>query len=62
MNGPAASAEIRSIGCNCCIIGITGNVLAEDIEFFQKMGANDVLPKPLHMPDLHALWSDYGLL
>lgn len=60
-NGPSAAQEIRSFGCETCIIGITGNVLAEDVDYFQKMGANEVLPKPLHLPDLESLLVDFRL-
>lgn len=61
-NGPSAAAEIRSMGCDTCIVGVTGNVLAEDVQHFQQMGADEVLPKPLSMPNLEALWVDYGLV
>jgi signal transduction histidine kinase len=53
MNGPSATAKLRALGCTAPIIGITGNVLPADVEFFLQSGANAVLPKPLRLPDLY---------
>jgi len=62
MNGPDAAKVIRGLGCDCFIVGITGNVLSEDIALFKSCGANEVLPKPLQLPNLEALWRLYGVL
>jgi DNA-binding response OmpR family regulator len=35
------------------ILGITGNVMPEDVQLFLEMGADEVLMKPLHMEDFH---------
>jgi CheY-like chemotaxis protein len=53
MNGPTATARLRALGCTAPIIGITGNVLPADVEFFLQSGADAVLPKPLRLPDLY---------
>mmetsp|Transcript_9290 Transcript_9290/g.9368 ORF Transcript_9290/g.9368 Transcript_9290/m.9368 type:complete len:126 (+) Transcript_9290:2175-2552(+) len=47
MDGLEATKEIRDVGYKGLIIGVTGNVTADDIESFLKHGADAVLPKPL---------------
>lgn len=47
MNGPTATRKLRNADCRILIIGLTGNVLQEDVKFFLQHGANAVLPKPL---------------
>ncbi len=47
MNGPAAASALRQLDYNMIIIGVTGNVLSEDRNFFMKHGADAVLHKPL---------------
>jgi CheY-like chemotaxis protein len=47
MNGPTAALALREAGCHLTIIGLTGNVLQEDVDYFLAHGANAVLPKPL---------------
>ena len=48
-DGPTATRELRSIGYSGIIIGVTGNALPSDIDFFMKHGANEVLIKPLRL-------------
>ena len=43
------------------VIGVTGNVMPEDVQFFKDAGANAVLPKPVKIPDLQNLWVEYGI-
>lgn len=62
MNGPEAAKEMRRAGSKVHIVGITGNMLPEDISHFLSCGANDVLPKPLKMPHLLDLWRENGVL
>ena len=52
MNGPAAVKAIRSLGFKGVIIGVTGNVLTEDVETFLSHGADVVLPKPVDVEEL----------
>ena len=52
MNGPSAAYKLREMKCEILIIGLTGNVLPEDREYFMSQGANAVLPKPV---DIKAL-------
>jgi CheY-like chemotaxis protein len=61
MNGPTAAKEIRGLGCDSFIVGITGNLLPADISYFKSCGANSVLPKPLDFGDLQDLWMEYGV-
>jgi CheY-like chemotaxis protein len=61
MNGPTAAHNIRALGCDSFIVGITGNLFPEDISFFKANGANKVLPKPLTMRDLKDLWVQFGV-
>jgi len=59
LNGPAATKQLRDMGCTCLIVGITGNVLPEDVKHFKACGAQAVLPKPLKFMDLETIWSQY---
>jgi CheY-like chemotaxis protein len=52
MNGPEATKAIRSLGYHGPIIGITGNMMASDVDYFMESGANVILPKPLSVPNL----------
>lgn len=61
MNGPAAAREIRSIGCQSCMLGITGNVLPNDVRFFKECGVAEVLGKPIRIDDLERLWKCVGV-
>jgi CheY-like chemotaxis protein len=56
MNGPSAARQLRDNKCDLLIIGVTGNVLPEDIEYFMSQGANIVMSKPL---DVDLLLSEY---
>jgi CheY-like chemotaxis protein len=56
MNGPTAAEEMRRAGSDVFIVGITGNMLPEDVSFFISCGANAVLPKPFKLSDLEDLW------
>ncbi len=56
MNGPDACKEIRGLGCDAFIAGVTGNVMEEDVVLFKKRGANGVLLKPFKLSELDQLW------
>lgn len=47
MDGPTAACALRKRGYERPIIGVTGNVLKEDVDFFMEQGATTVLGKPL---------------
>lgn len=61
MNGPAASRELRRLGCDSFIVGITGNVLPEDVDHFKQRGASAVLPKPFKLSRLEEVWVEFGV-
>jgi len=48
LDGPSATKQLREKGCSCFIIGVTGNVMQDDKNFFISCGADDVFTKPLN--------------
>ena len=56
MKGPQAAETIRKMGYEGPILGITGNILSEDVDFFKAHGATEVLPKPVTMARINAFW------
>lgn len=61
MNGPMAAKKMRELGSDTFIVGITGNLLPEDIAYFREQGANEVLPKPFNISDLEEILMEYGV-
>lgn len=59
LNGPDATFQIRELGFQGLVVGVTGNVLPEDIAHFQSMGANSVLAKPVRLSNLEVLWDGW---
>ena len=49
MNGQTATRKIREMGYRGIIIGVTGDVMDDEIQDFKASGANAVLEKPLDM-------------
>jgi len=47
MDGPTAAKAIRGMGYNRVIVGLTGNVLEEDMSYFVECGADAVMMKPV---------------
>ena len=60
MNGPTAAHLLREYGCKALIVGISGNVLPADVEFYKNMGADAVLSKPLKFAELEEIWRNQG--
>eukprot|EP00607_Mallomonas_marina_P007750 CAMPEP_0182417102 /NCGR_PEP_ID=MMETSP1167-20130531/1518_1 /TAXON_ID=2988 /ORGANISM="Mallomonas Sp, Strain CCMP3275" /LENGTH=306 /DNA_ID=CAMNT_0024590409 /DNA_START=303 /DNA_END=1219 /DNA_ORIENTATION=- len=58
LNGPMATHQIRKMGFIGPIIGVTGNVLPNDIDYFMEKGASKVLLKPLSIESLEQTISD----
>ena len=57
LNGPDATKILREKGyCDVTIIGVTGNVLVDDINYFTLAGANKVLPKPVTLVLIEDCW------
>jgi len=61
MDGPTATQRIRMEGCDSFIVGITGNVLPQDVEHFKICGADGVLGKPFQVEQLEYMWIEYGV-
>jgi CheY-like chemotaxis protein len=59
MNGPTATCELRKLGFDSPIIGVTGNVMHSDVEYYKKKGADLVLAKPLNFDLLLQTLSDF---
>lgn len=53
MDGTEACSIMREQGFKGKIIGVTGDVQAEDINNFKCHGADIVLPKPIDIRTLH---------
>jgi CheY-like chemotaxis protein len=49
MDGPTAASALRMAGFSLPIIGVTGNVLPLDIDFYVTQGANAVVGKPVNV-------------
>lgn len=52
MDGPTATKEIRDLGYNGFIIGVTGTLHEEDQSTFMLAGADIVLGKPVSVKDI----------
>ncbi|CAB9496965.1 Sensor protein kinase WalK (Fragment) [Seminavis robusta] len=55
-NGPDATEEIRKLGFDGLVFGVTGNLLQEDVEHFLSKGADEVLPKPVTLALINDAW------
>jgi CheY-like chemotaxis protein len=62
LNGPLATKQLRAIGFSGPVIGVTGNVLAEDVSYFKSCGANRVLSKPLSRVELRAVVTEMNIV
>jgi signal transduction histidine kinase/CheY-like chemotaxis protein len=61
MNGPDAAVAIRAMGCDVFLVGVTGNMLAEDVAHFRSCGANAHLGKPFKIKSLEEVWLEHGV-
>ena len=48
MNGPTSIKEIRALGFQGKIIGLTGSSMSKDVEIMHNAGADNVLLKPVN--------------
>jgi CheY-like chemotaxis protein len=63
MDGPTAVSKIRhSFQEVVLIVGITGNMLPEDVQHFTSCGADCVLSKPVRFDDLYSFWTSVNLI
>lgn len=51
MTGPAATKVLKERGCAVPVVGVTGNVMTEDVQEFMDAGVDLVLQKPFSMED-----------
>lgn len=51
MNGQAATRHIREMGFQGVIIGVTGDLMDEDVKEFENCGADAVMAKPLDLKE-----------
>eukprot|EP00598_Pedospumella_elongata_P006537 CAMPEP_0184973454 /NCGR_PEP_ID=MMETSP1098-20130426/5228_1 /TAXON_ID=89044 /ORGANISM="Spumella elongata, Strain CCAP 955/1" /LENGTH=63 /DNA_ID=CAMNT_0027495909 /DNA_START=1 /DNA_END=192 /DNA_ORIENTATION=- len=58
MNGPTATGHLRAMECTIPIIGVTGNMLPDDIKYFKMQGATEVLGKPLNISKFQDIIND----
>jgi signal transduction histidine kinase/ActR/RegA family two-component response regulator len=58
LNGPQTAKRLRSLGYTCPIIGVTGNVLPDDVRVFKEHGANIVLAKPIQIDEVIRAYND----
>ena len=61
MNGPDACKAIREMGYTGFVVGVTGNLLPEDVGYFMDCGADAVLSKPFKYKDLEQLLMEQGI-
>ncbi|KAG7369705.1 PAS domain containing protein [Nitzschia inconspicua] len=61
MKGPKACEYMRKMGCSSFIVGVTGNVMSEDVDHFRNCGADWVLPKPFRLAALEQQWIEQGV-
>lgn len=57
MDGPSATSILRRRGFTKTIVGLTGNVLREDVDLFLQSGANTVVGKPMSNLKLREIMS-----
>lgn len=57
MSGVEAASRLRAAGYPYIIVGVTGNVMDEDIDEYLRAGANIVFSKPLQKRLLDMLFS-----
>ena len=60
LNGPDATYKLRQLGYEGTVLGVTGNALVEDCDYFKWKGADDVLPKPVSLALLNNYWRTSG--
>jgi len=61
MNGPEACKGVREMGYTGFVVGVTGNLLPEDVGYFMDCGADAVLPKPFMYKELEELLIEHGM-
>lgn len=57
MTGIEATRLLRQTGYTGPIVGVTGNIMQEDVDLFLSAGANEVIGKPLKLEKLQEIIS-----
>jgi len=55
MNGPEVTVALREMGYVNPVIGLTANLMTDDITHFMESGANLVMPKPFNFKDFKSM-------
>ena len=58
MNGPQATKIARSMGFQNVIVGVSGNMMADDVREFYDAGCTSFLGKPVDMIKLEKIFTD----
>ena len=61
MNGPQATKKFREMCCKIPIVGVTGNMLEADVQYFKEQGADEVMGKPLDLVVLERILNRYAI-
>lgn len=61
MTGPEAARKIRGHGSDVFIVGVTGNLMPEDVNYFHECGAGAILSKPFRMSELDDLIFEHNI-
>merc|ERR1711916_257502 len=62
MDGTQATAAIRKLNFTNPIIGLTGNVMPDDVSAFLDAGVNEVIAKPIKKSELSMMLCRYGVV
>lgn len=62
MNGLEATSSLRRLGYLGPIVGVTGNMMQDDVTRFISAGATEVIGKPLKLERLREVLSSMHLL
>ena len=62
MDGTRATAAIRELNYTNPIIGLTGNVMPDDVNTFLDAGVNEVMGKPIQKKEISMMLSRYGIV
>ena len=57
MDGPTATKALRQAGVRVPILGVTGNGMQYDVDWFLECGATAVLLKPFNIDEFHRIMS-----
>ena len=59
MHGPEAARAMRAEGFQGLIVGVTGNLMKDDVNEYIASGADSVLGKPVDMDEIKKILSRF---